>query len=276
MKTKLLTLIATLASVGTSFAQAPAPIPEPAPVVLFAATPEKPYTLVSVATPEFTEIRVTNHADRTMEFAVRVANVQNVDTSEMSILSPAVATLKAGETTVVKRFRPENSTLPIGFNYSFDFTLQKEQATFDVSKDPTRRSAHPMPPQSEWSKLPNYFDVAARGELEPYGWYMGPNGRPTQALKYESKASDSVFGKRNSPEKMMEYHTAMKNGANPIALQQKMQMDEIRAFHRERMARVPVRTAAQSKRISRGSRRLTAEEAAAETARDNEQITRGR
>ena len=298
MKTKsLLCFVATIAFSSTSYSQVPAQAPtsnaQVAPQVLFSATPEKPYTITSVGTTEVAEVRVTNHAARTMEFAMRLANLENVDAATDDPRVAAVMSVKSGETVVAKRVRPDNSTLPMAFDYSFDFDLQREQASFDVSKDANKRKVSPIPPQSEWAKLPNFLDVAARGELEPYAWYMAPNGRPMQSVKYEAKAKDAGLGRESAEARSKAFATAMKAGQNPIDYMQKQQLADRRAFDRERLNSAKVRRkdaagnmveraatgaeqAEQLRRLGRGSRLLTAEERAAEMDRANEQIARGR
>ncbi|MEY2563588.1 MAG: hypothetical protein QOH88_1781 [Verrucomicrobiota bacterium] len=222
-------------SVSAFAGSQPQPPPvEAAPVVIFAATPEKPYTLTSVATANYTDIRVTNNSNSIMRFGGRLLNVTNFDTQRVrgnmnNPLAETTETLMPGQTELVKRLFPSNTAIPVSFDYSFDFILQKHQQEFDVSGDVAGKRAHPMPPESEWAQLPNSMDVAARGELEPFAWYMTPSGRPAQSLRYKTTTNEAL-GLRSEVSKLAERDEAIRNGQSVVAVLQKQGREDFRAF----------------------------------------------
>jgi hypothetical protein len=229
----------------TSFAgsqPAPAPI-EAVPIVIFSPTPDKPYTLTSVATPEYTQIRATNNAAFPMKIAGRLANLQNIDARRISRANDPAreneAYLKPGQTETLATLWPANSTLPLSFDYAYDFVLKKQQQEFDVANDVAGKRAHPMPPQSEWSKLPNGMDVAARGELEPFAWYMTPNGRPAQSLRYKA-TTPAGLGIKSDAEKFAEIQGALSRGESSLAVTQKQGLEQLRTFQRRAMEHTKV------------------------------------
>ncbi|MEY2484205.1 MAG: hypothetical protein QOK24_2733 [Verrucomicrobiota bacterium] len=248
MKKTILLAVASVAAMSVSSFAGSQPQPPPveaAPVVIFAATPEKPYTLTSVAAANYTDIRVTNNATCVMKFGGRLLNVTNFDAQRVhgamnNPLAETTVTLMPGQTELAKRLFPSNTSIPVSFDYSFDFILQKHQQEFDVTNDVAGKRAHPMPPESEWSKLPNSMDVAARGELEPFAWYMTPSGRPAQSLRYKTTTNEAL-GLRSEVSKLAERDEAIRNGQSVVAVIQKQSRETLRAFQANALNSVVVR-----------------------------------
>lgn len=246
MKTKL-TLVALVALNGAlCLGQTPpavAPTPAPVQTVLFAATPEKPYTITALTFREFTDVQVTNNASSRMQFAARLANLGNVDTASSAArifrpLQDNVVWVNPGESALAKRVFAANSTLPITFDYSLDYMLAQPQKTFDVGDPIAARRAHPMPPPSEWSKLPNEADAMARGTLEPFAWYMTPSGRPAQAMNYKT-VTNAEIGRQDPAEAAAEINEAMRKGENVDAVRRKQRLNNLRGFQRTLTAKDP-------------------------------------
>jgi hypothetical protein len=218
----------------------PTPIPKPPPTVLEAAGPEHPYSVFEYRYADGTvRLEAINQSDSDQVYHVAYSDLINVDrtTNMAKMLLP--------KTTFEQGARPGQSCwigglLPADANqrveYKYQLTMishRKQEEAFDVHLDEAGKKAHPLPPQSEWSKLRTMQQAMNAGDAKPFEWVMDPvQHRPTQILRAGegTTAEAKIYGNKSDEKFGAELTELIKNGMNPAQAALQLQEEALRDF----------------------------------------------
>lgn len=240
-KTPLVSLM-FLAIAATVCAQrpSPTPIPKPSPTVLEAAGPEHPYSVLEYRYADgMVRVEAINQSDSDQVYHVAYSDLVNVNRSTN------MAKMLLPKTTFEQGARPGQRCWIGGFlaadanqrvEYKYQLTMishRKQEETFDVHLDQAARKAHPLPPQSEWSKLRTLQQAMRAGDAKPFEWVLDPaTHRPTQILRAgEGTAAEArIYGHESPEEFSAALNELIKGGMNPAKAALQLQEEALRDF----------------------------------------------
>ena len=239
-KTPLLSLM-SLAVATTVCAQrpSPTPVPKPSPTVLEAASPEHPYSVLEYRYLDGTvRLEAVNKGDSDQVYHVTYSDLVNVDrTTNMAKMLLPKTTFEQGappgQSCWIGGLLPTDADQRVEYKYQLTMISQRKQnEAFDVHLDETGKKAHPLPPQSEWSKLRMLEVAMSAGDAKPFEWVLDARHRPTQILRAgdKSAAEAKIYGDK-TPE---EFHAALdqliQTGMNPAQAALKLQGQALKDF----------------------------------------------
>jgi hypothetical protein len=232
----------SLAIAATVCAQrpSPTPVPKPSPTVLEAAGPEHPYSVLEYRYPDGTvRLEAINQSDSDQVYHVAYSDLVNVDRSAnmAKMLLPKTTFddgARPGQSRWIGGLLPADRNQPVGYKYQLTMiSHRKQEEAFDVHLDETGKKAHPLPPQSEWSKLRTLQQAMLAGDAKPFEWVIDPvTHRPTQILRAgEGTAAEAkIYGNKSAEEFGAELNDLIKNGMNPAQAALKLQEEALRDF----------------------------------------------
>jgi hypothetical protein len=241
MKTPLVSLM-SLAIAATVCAQRPSPTPvaKPSPTVLETASPEHPYSVLEYRYPDGSvRLEASNQSDSDQVYHVAYSDLVNVNrtTNMAKMLLPKTTFeqgARPGQSCWIGGLLPADSHQHVEYKYQLIMISHRKQTeAFDVHLDETGKKAHPLPPQSEWSKLRTLQQAMLAGDAKPFEWVLDPvTHRPTQILRAGegTTAEAKIYGNKSDEEFGAELTELIKNGMNPAQAALKLQEEALRDF----------------------------------------------
>jgi hypothetical protein len=242
MKQTSLVSLMFLAIAATVYAQrpTPTPVPRPTPTVLEAASPEHPYSVVEYRYADGTvRLEAVNKGDSDQVYHVTYTDLVNADRSSnmAKMLLPKTTFddgARPGQSRWIGGLLPADPNQRVEYKYRLTMTSQrKQEKPFDVHLDEAGKKAHPLPPQSEWSKLRTLADAMSAGDAKPFEWVIDPvTHRPTQILRAgeETAAEAKIYGDRTPEEFGAALNELIRNGVSPAQAALKLQEEALRDF----------------------------------------------
>jgi hypothetical protein len=207
--------------------------------MLEAPSPEHPYSVLEYRYADGTvRLEAVNQSDSDQVYHVAYSGLVNVDrtTSMAKMLLPKTTFddgARPGQSRWIGGLLPADRNQPVGYKYQLTMISHRKQAEpFDVHLDEAGKKAHPLPPQSEWSKLRMLEVAMSAGDAKPFEWVLDARHRPTQILRAgdESAAEAKIYGDK-TPE---EFHAALdqliQTGMNPAQAALKLQGQALKDF----------------------------------------------
>lgn len=240
-KTPLISLM-LLAIAATVCAQrpSPTPVPKPSPTVLEAAGSEHPYSVLEYRYLDGTvRLEASNQSDSDQVYHVAYSDLVNVNrtTNMAKMLLPKTTFeqgARPGQSCWIGGLLPADPNQRVEYKYQLTMVSQRKQKeAFDVHLDETGRKAHPLPPQSEWSKLRTLQQAMLAGDAKPFEWVMDTVlHRPIQILRAgdESPAEVKIYGDKTPEEFGAALDELIQGGMNSAQAASKLQEQALKDF----------------------------------------------
>jgi hypothetical protein len=218
----------------------PTPVPRPTPTVLEAAGPEHPYSILEYRYADgAVRLEAVNKGDSDQVYHVTYTDLVNADRSSnmAKMLLPKTTFddgARPGQSRWIGGLLPADANQRVEYKYRVTMTSQrKQEEAFDVHLDEAGRKAHPLPPQSEWSKLRTMRQAMNAGDAKPFEWVMDPvQHRPTQILRAgEGTAAEArIYGHKTPEQFSAALNELIQGGMNPAQAALKLQEEALRDF----------------------------------------------
>jgi hypothetical protein len=208
--------------------------------VLEAAGPEHPYSVLEYRYPDGTvRLEAINQSDSDQVYHVAYSDLVNVDrTTNMAKMLLPKTTFEQGappgQSCWIGGLLPADPNQRVGYKYQLTMVShRKQEEAFDVHLDEAGKKGHPMPPQSEWSKLRSFQQAMLAGDAKPFEWVLDAvTHRPIQILRAgEGTAAEArIYGHKSPEEFGAALNDLIKNGMNPAQAALKLQEEALRDF----------------------------------------------